>query len=147
MATHINKETGELVNQTGQSTLITEPHNYEIVLVETVEEEPQKLAYSLGDFVEKFDEVMSKSKLEEKMAEHAKYLNAIFDKIVEDVNEFKKGNEKATIADLKGVKNFVDGYIQEIGWIEDRINNTLKTEVPKKSLVVKLRKVLGYAKP
>lgn len=90
---------------------------------------------------------MDSNTFEIKMKEHQKTFNEFFDNVIRDVNEFHETNPEKTTYDLKNTDNFCDSMIECGGWVKDRINDTLKTEKPKKSLVRKLRKVLGYSYP
>lgn len=84
---------------------------------------------------------------ENKMIDHKKAIDLIIDKINIDVIEFTNENKNTSMYDLRGTDNFCDELIQSAGWIKDKINDTLNTEKPKKSLVRKLRKALGYTFP
>lgn len=90
---------------------------------------------------------MNKAVFELKMAQHQKDFDALIEKINNDVIEFSNVNPSVTTHDLKITPNFVDYGVQSFGWINDKINGTLKTEKPNKSMVKKLRKVLGFTQP
>lgn len=90
---------------------------------------------------------MNSTELEKKMNKHREEFRKLIDKISKDVIEFSEKNKEKTTYDLNTTDNFSDEIIQYGGWIKDRINGTLKSEKPRKSLVVKLRRSLGFTYP
>lgn len=90
---------------------------------------------------------MNAHELENKMAQHRNAIQLAIAEIQIDVTAFAQSNPEATMYNLPQTNNLCDNLIEHGGWIKDLINGTLRTEKPKKSLVVQLRKVLGYTYP
>ncbi len=87
---------------------------------------------------------MNSQEFENRILEYKKEFESFITKVSNDVIEFKQINPNKTMYGLVNTDNFCDNIMQSGGWIKDKINGTLANEKPKKSLVVKLRKVLGF---
>jgi hypothetical protein len=91
---------------------------------------------------------MNHHELENKIKEHKKAFLLVIEKVNQDITKFNEANPQATMYDLTETDKFCDFLIESGGWIKDKINGTLNTgHSSKKSLVRKLRKVLGYTYP
>lgn len=85
--------------------------------------------------------------LNEKIKECENLISVHIQNFKNELELFKIANQQKQMFDLNELDNFCNHLICTGGDFKDTISDTKQYEKPKKSLTVKLRKLLGYTYP